>query len=118
MPMGSTHTLGAELERDRLEHRVGRLAVAVAALRQRTNEHRRGLGAAPRHLRLAIADFEAHVAWREQCDVVWKAYQLWTDSDHCDGQLAHAGYLAALDCEERAARTYADQLECVRLIAT
>jgi hypothetical protein len=61
---------------------------------------------------------EAYVAWREQCHVVWKAYQLWADSDSPDVRLAHAGYLAALDAEERAARTYADQLECVRQIAT
>jgi hypothetical protein len=60
--MGSAHTLGAELERDRLEHRVGRLAVAVAALRQRANEHRRELGAVPSHVRHAIADFEAQAA--------------------------------------------------------
>jgi hypothetical protein len=62
MPMGSTYTLGAELERDRLEHRVARLAAAVTALRQRANEYRRGPEPAPRHLELAIADFEAQVA--------------------------------------------------------
>jgi hypothetical protein len=62
MPMASAHTLGAELERDRLEHRVGRLAVAVAALRHRANQHRRELGAVPSHMRHAIADFEAQVA--------------------------------------------------------
>jgi hypothetical protein len=62
MSLVATHTLGAALERDRLEHRVGRLEVAIIALRQRANEQRRGLGAAPRHLGLAIADFEAQVA--------------------------------------------------------
>jgi hypothetical protein len=61
---------------------------------------------------------ERYVAWREQSHVVWKAYQLWADSDPPDVRLAHAGYLAALDGEEHAARTYADQLERVRLIAT
>jgi hypothetical protein len=60
---------------------------------------------------------EAYVAWREQCQVVWDAYQLWADADRRDGRLAHAGYLAALDWEEHAARIYADQLVCVRQIA-
>jgi hypothetical protein len=55
------HTLGAELERDRLEHRVGRATVAIAVLRQIAGEHRRELGATPRHLGHAIADFEAQI---------------------------------------------------------
>jgi hypothetical protein len=54
-------TLGAELERDRLEHRVGRATVAIAVLHRIAGEHRRDLGATPRHLRQAIADFEAQV---------------------------------------------------------
>jgi hypothetical protein len=58
----STHTLGATLERDRLEHRVSRIGVAVAALRQRASEHRRGLGPAPQHIGKTIADFEAQIA--------------------------------------------------------
>jgi hypothetical protein len=57
-----TRTLGAELERDRLEHRVRRLAVAIAVLRERAREHRRELGGAPLHIRQAIADFEAQLA--------------------------------------------------------
>jgi hypothetical protein len=58
----STSTLGAELERDRLEHRVNRIAFAIAALRERAREHRRELGGAPMHIRQAIADFEAQSA--------------------------------------------------------
>jgi hypothetical protein len=57
--LSSTHSLGAELERDRLELRVRRVTIAVAALRER--EHRRELGAPPKHVRLAIADFEAQI---------------------------------------------------------
>lgn len=58
----STPTLGAMLERDRLEHRVNRIAVAIAALRERSREHRRELGGAPVHIRQAIADFEGQIA--------------------------------------------------------
>ncbi|HEV3390966.1 MAG TPA: hypothetical protein VG057_18230 [Solirubrobacteraceae bacterium] len=57
----STHTLGAELERER-EHRVGRVTVAIAALRQRASEHQRELGEPPTQIRQAIADFEAQLA--------------------------------------------------------
>jgi hypothetical protein len=55
----STQTLGATLERDRLEHRVSRVAVAIALLRRLGNEHRRE---PPRHIRQTIADFEAQTA--------------------------------------------------------
>jgi hypothetical protein len=58
----STRTLGAELERDRLEHRASRIAVAITVLRDRAREHRRELGGAPVHIRQAIADFEAQLA--------------------------------------------------------
>jgi hypothetical protein len=66
MPAGrpqehSTPTLGAALERDRLEYRVSRLALAIAALRQRANEHQHELGMRPRHIGQAIADFEAQI---------------------------------------------------------
>jgi hypothetical protein len=37
----STHTLGAELERDRLERRVRRMTVAIRVLRHRESENRR-----------------------------------------------------------------------------
>ena len=58
----STHTLGAELERERLEPRVGRVTVAIAALRQRASEHQRELAEPPTQIRQATADFEAQLA--------------------------------------------------------
>jgi hypothetical protein len=57
----SAHTLGAELERDRLERRVTRMTVAIGLLRQRESENRRELGTPRRHLGQAIADFEAQI---------------------------------------------------------
>lgn len=55
----STLTLGAELERDRLQRRVSSLTVATDLLRRYEGRHRRE---APRHVRHAIADFEAQLA--------------------------------------------------------
>jgi hypothetical protein len=60
---------------------------------------------------------ERYVAWREECHAVWDAYQRWADSDRRERRLAHAGYIAALDREEHAARTYADHIERVREIS-
>jgi hypothetical protein len=57
----STHTLGAALERDRLERRVRRMTVAIGVLRQRETQNRREPGAARRYLGQAIADFEAQI---------------------------------------------------------
>jgi hypothetical protein len=57
----SPNTLGEQLERDRLERRVRRLTVAVALLRERVSAYRPELGTPPRHLRRAIADFEAQL---------------------------------------------------------
>jgi hypothetical protein len=42
-----TRSLGEDLERDRLERRVTRVTVVIAALRERASEHRPGLGAPP-----------------------------------------------------------------------
>jgi hypothetical protein len=56
-----TRSLGADLEHDRLERRVTRVTVATAVLRDRASEDRRELGAPPRHLRQALADFEAQI---------------------------------------------------------
>lgn len=53
----STVTLGADLERLRLRWRAERMTLAVAWLRQYTSEP-----VAPRHVRRAIADFEAQIA--------------------------------------------------------
>jgi hypothetical protein len=57
----SSHTLGEELERDRLERRARRVTVAVAVLRERVSRHRPELGTPPRHVLQAIADFEAQI---------------------------------------------------------
>jgi hypothetical protein len=56
-----THSLGAVLERDRLERRVRRVTVAIVTLRRRASEDRREAGGSPRLLRRAIADFEAEI---------------------------------------------------------
>jgi hypothetical protein len=56
-----TPTLGAELERDRLERRLRRATVAIAALHDRVSGHRPELGTASRRLRQTIADFEAQI---------------------------------------------------------
>jgi hypothetical protein len=56
-----THTLGAELERDRLERRVRRMTVAIRVLRHRESENRSEAGTPRRHLGRAVADFEAQV---------------------------------------------------------
>jgi hypothetical protein len=67
--------------------------------------------------RAVDALLERYVAWREECETVWLAYQRWVDADRHERWLAHAGYLAALDREERAARSYADHIEHVKLIS-
>jgi hypothetical protein len=54
--------MGADLERDRLEHRKRRVTVAITALHQRASERRAELGTPPRQLRQTIADFEAQIA--------------------------------------------------------
>jgi hypothetical protein len=54
---------------------------------------------------------ERYVSWREECHAVWLAYQRWVDSTRAEGRLAYAGYVAALDREEHAARAYAGHLE-------
>jgi hypothetical protein len=52
-------TLGATLERDRLERRVSWMTMVVGSLRRRASEHRR---ADPRRVRQAIADLESQLA--------------------------------------------------------
>jgi hypothetical protein len=61
---------------------------------------------------------ERYVAWCEECRAVWQAYQRWIDSERGERRVAFAGYLAALDREERAAQTYAEQIKQVRWIST
>jgi hypothetical protein len=55
------YTLGAELERDRLERRVRHATFVVAALRRVDRERRREQGAVPIHVRRAIVDFEVQI---------------------------------------------------------
>jgi hypothetical protein len=61
---------------------------------------------------------EAYVAWREECQAVWLADQLWIASDRGERRLAYAAYVAVLDREERAAGVYAEAVERVARIET
>jgi hypothetical protein len=54
---------------------------------------------------------ECYVSWREECHAVRLAYQRWVDSTRCEARLAYAGFVAALDREEHAARAYASHIE-------
>jgi hypothetical protein len=51
-------TIGARLERDRLEHRAARLQGVVAVLRERAADARRAGGRPARGLSLALGDFD------------------------------------------------------------
>jgi hypothetical protein len=69
---------------------------------------------ANRAMRLATdALLEQYVSWREECEFVRLAYQRWDRAEGSDSGLAYAAYLAALDREEHAACTYADQVGSV-----
>jgi hypothetical protein len=60
---------------------------------------------------------ERYISWREECDAVVVAYRRFADSRASERRLAYAGYLAALDHEEHAARLYADHIERVARIS-
>lgn len=60
---------------------------------------------------------ERYISWREECRAVRFAYRQWIESERVDRQLAYASYVAALDREERAAGSYATQIERVRRFA-
>jgi hypothetical protein len=60
---------------------------------------------------------EGYVSWREACELVWRAYARWIDSDRGERALTYDAYLAALDAEERAAGTYADHTSRVARFA-
>jgi hypothetical protein len=60
----------------------------------------------------------SYVDWREECHTVRLAYQRWTSDDRGEHRLAYAGYVAALDREERAASAYADHVDRVRRVCT
>jgi hypothetical protein len=69
--------------------------------------------------RLAVDELlEGYVSWREACGAVWLAYERWIGSDRGDRALAYAAYVAALDREERAARTYAHHTARVARFST
>ena len=59
---------------------------------------------------------ERYVSWREECHAVRLAYQRWVDCARAEGRLAYAGYVAALDREQQAARTYANHIEDFRQV--
>lgn len=61
---------------------------------------------------------ERYVAWREESRTVQLAYELWADAVREERKLAYAGYLAALDREQQAARVYAQRIEWVTRIHT
>ena len=61
---------------------------------------------------------EGYVSWREACGAVWRAYERWIGSDRGERRLTYAAYLAALDGEERAARTYAHHTARVARLST
>jgi hypothetical protein len=89
--MGSTRTtsvssLASELERDRLERRVRRITIVIARLRERAGEHPGEGKERPRHLRRAIADFEAQLEaingrLRDLTPAPVSNHQRWSDSD-------------------------------------
>jgi hypothetical protein len=54
---------------------------------------------------------QCYVSWREECLAVRLAYQRWVDSTGAERRLAYAAYVAVLDREEHAARTYAEHVE-------
>jgi hypothetical protein len=60
---------------------------------------------------------EGYVSWREECQAVRLAYAQWIVSDRGERELTYAAYLAVLDREEHAARTYAHQAARVRQIS-
>jgi hypothetical protein len=73
---------------------------------------RTGIGSSTALGRWAFDEiFEWYISWRQECDAVRLAYRRWVESERGEGWLAYAGYVAALDREERAARTYADHIE-------
>jgi hypothetical protein len=60
-PPSSINTLGAMLERDRLERRARRMTVVIAGLRQQASGYAREAAADSKYLHHAIAEFEAEI---------------------------------------------------------
>ena len=63
------------------------------------------------------AFMDSWVSWRESCQDVHDAYRSWTESARPRRALAFAGYRAALDREQHAARIYSDSAERIRAFA-
>jgi hypothetical protein len=63
---------------------------------------------------LVNAAFDAYLHWREQCEVVDRAYERWTSEPHADKGLAFVAYSLALENEERASDLYADRIARAR----
>jgi hypothetical protein len=59
---------------------------------------------------LIEAAMDAYVDWRQQSAGVYAAYRRWSVANSTDAALAFAAYVAALDREERASRSYAEAL--------
>jgi hypothetical protein len=55
---------------------------------------------------LTTAEVARYSNWRRASDRVAEAYRSWGVAPHGERWLAHAAYLEALECEERAARAY------------
>jgi hypothetical protein len=60
---------------------------------------------------------ERYISWREECCAVRVGYQRWANSGPRERGLAYAGYVVALDREERAAQTYAAHVQRISPIA-
>jgi hypothetical protein len=54
---------------------------------------------------------ESYVCWREACESVRTAHEHWAQCEPHRRRVAFESYRAALDSEERAARTYCDWTE-------
>jgi hypothetical protein len=52
----------------------------------------------------------AYGQWSARRDAVHGAYRVWIAASASDKPLAFEAYQAALDCEERAAKTYAERM--------
>jgi hypothetical protein len=62
----------------------------------------------PSRQRLVDELIHAYAEWREQCTAVREAYDRWSLAPAEQAPLAAAAYEAALDCEERASKVYAE----------
>jgi hypothetical protein len=49
---------------------------------------------------------DAYVDWREECALVWAAYERWASAPKVDTARAFSAYRAALDREESASHAY------------